>query len=153
MTEGNWARPGSVVLERTFAEALRVTVGNRVTLNGRSFRVSGIAVTAAIPEYPGVCYYMTCRAGSQSEESGMGLAWVTQAAARGFATSTSPVSYVLNLKFRDPAGAAAFAAAHGPVSPSGPLSSSGPALLTWEQAQYADNDLVSVAQQVLTGLP
>ena len=30
------------------------------------------------------------------------------------------------------------------------MSSSGPALLTWEQVQYADNDLVSVAQQVLT---
>jgi putative ABC transport system permease protein len=150
VTEGSWVRPGSVVLERTFAEAIGVTVGDRVMLNERSFRVSGIAVTAAIPEYPGVCYYMTCRAGSQSEESGMGLAWVTQAAARGFATSASPVSYVLDLKLRDPAGAAAFAAAHGPVSPSGPGSSSGPALLTWEQVQYADNDLVSVAQQVLT---
>jgi putative ABC transport system permease protein len=150
VTEGSWVRPGSVVLERTFAEAIVVTVGDRVMLNERSFRVSGIAVTAAIPEYPGVCYYMTCRAGSQSEESGMGLAWVTQAAARGFATSASPVSYVLDLKLRDPAGAAAFAAAHGPVSPSGPGSSSGPALLTWEQVQYADNDLVSVAQQVLT---
>jgi putative ABC transport system permease protein len=150
VTEGSWVRPGSVVLERTFAEALGVTVGDLVTLKERSFRVSGIAVTAAIPEYPGVCYYMTCRAGSQSEESGMGLAWVTQAAARGFATSASSVSYVLDLNLRDPAAAAAFAAAHGPVSPSGPESSSGPALLTWEQVQYADNDLVSVAQQVLT---
>jgi putative ABC transport system permease protein len=150
VTEGSWVRPGSAVLERTFAEALGVTVGDRVTLNGRSFRVSGIAVTVAIPEYPGVCYYMTCRAGSQSEESGMGLAWVTQAAARGLATSASPVSYVLNLKLRDPAGAAAFTATHGPVSLSGPDSSSGPALLTWAQVQYADNDLVSVARQVLT---
>jgi putative ABC transport system permease protein len=149
VTEGSWVRPGSVVIERTFAEALGVTVGDRVTLNGRSFRVSGIAVTAAIPEYPGVCYYMTCHADAQAEESGMGLAWVTQAVARGFATSAAPVSYVLDLGLRDPAGAAAFAAAHGPVSPSGPGSSSGPALVTWEQVQYADNDLVSVAQQVL----
>jgi putative ABC transport system permease protein len=150
VTEGSWVQPGSVVIERTFAEALGVRVGDRATLNGRSFRVSGIAVTAAIPEYPGVCYYMTCHADSQAEESGMGLAWVTQAAARGFATSASPVSYVLDLKLRDPAGAAAFAAAHGPVSPSGPGSSSGPTLLSWEQVQYADNDLVSVAQQVIT---
>ncbi len=150
VTEGNWVRPGSVVLERTFAEALGVTVGDRVTLNGRSLRVSGIAVTAAIPEYPGVCYYLTCRADSQSAASGMGLAWVTQAAARGFATPASPVSYVLDLRLRDPAGAGAFAAAHGPVSPSGPGSSPGSALLTWEQVKDADNDLVSVAQQVLT---
>jgi hypothetical protein len=150
VTEGNWVRPGSVVLERTFAEALGVTVGDQVTLNERSFRVSGIAVTAAIPEYPGVCYYLTCHADSQSEESGMGLTWVTQAAARGFATAASPASYVLDLKLRDPAAATAFAATHGPVSPSGPGSSSGPVLLTWEQVQYADNDMVSVAQQVLT---
>ena len=150
LTEGSWVRPDGVVLERTFAEALGVSVGDRVAMNGRSFRVAGIAVTAAIPEYPGVCYYMTCRADSQSEESGMGLAWVTQAADRGFAASSSPLSYVLNLKLRDPAGAAVFAAAHQPVSPSGRASSSEAVLLTWKQAQYADNDLVSVAQQVLT---
>ena len=150
VTEGSWVRPGSVVLERTFAEALGAMTGDRVTLNGRSFRVSGIAVTAAIPEFPGVCYYLTCNAGSQAEESGMGLAWVTQAAARSFATHAAPLSYVLNLKLRYPATATAFAAANGPVSPTGPVSSSGPALLTWEQVQYADNDLVSVAQQVLT---
>ena len=35
------------MLERTFAEALGVGVGDRVTLNGRAFRVAGIAVTAA----------------------------------------------------------------------------------------------------------
>ena len=45
-------RPGGVVVERTFADALGVSVGDRVTLNGRPFRVAGIAVTAAIPPYP-----------------------------------------------------------------------------------------------------
>ena len=44
----------------------------------------------------------------------MRLVWLTQAA-RGFATSASPVSYVLGLKLRDPAAAGAFAA-HGPVN-------------------------------------
>lgn len=150
VTEGSWVRPGGVVLERTFAQALGVTVGGQVSLNGRPFRVAGLAVTAAVPEYPGVCYYLTCNADAQAEESGMGLVWVTQAAARSLATKAIPLSYVLNLKLADPRSATAFAAAHGPASPAGPGSSSGPEVLTWQQVQYADNDLVSVAQQVLT---
>jgi len=150
VTQGTWVRPGGVVLERTFAQAVGATVGNTLTLNGRSFRVVGLAVTAAVPEYPGVCYYMTCNADGQAEESGMGLVWLTQTGARSLATAASPLSYVLNLKLRDPASAPTFAAAHGPVSLDGSRSSSGPAVLSWQQIQYADNNLVSVAQQVLT---
>ena len=56
LTAGSWVRPGGVVIERTFAEALGVGVGDRVTLNGRSFTVAGIAVTAAIAPYPNLCY-------------------------------------------------------------------------------------------------
>ena len=48
-------RPGGVVLERTFADALGVGAGDRVTLNDRPFRVAGIAVTAASLPYPNVC--------------------------------------------------------------------------------------------------
>jgi putative ABC transport system permease protein len=150
VTQGSWVRPGEVVLERTFAEAIGVDVGDPVTLNGRSFRVAGIAVTAAVPEYPGVCYYLTCNAGAQAEESGMGQIWLTQADARDLATSKQPLTYVLNLKLANPAGAPAFADAHGPVSPSGPQSAAAPQLLSWQQISYADNDLISVAQQVLT---
>ncbi|WP_300613114.1 FtsX-like permease family protein, partial [Trebonia sp.] len=150
LTQGTWVRPGGVVLERTFAQALGVTIGDRVTLNGRPFVVAGIAVTAAIPEYPGVCYYLTCNADAQAEESGMGLVWVTQPAALSLATAAMPVSYVLNLKLGNPAAAPAFAAAHGPVTPGGAQTSSPVEVLTWQQIQYADDDLVSVAQQVLT---
>jgi ABC-type lipoprotein release transport system permease subunit len=151
VTQGTWVRPGGVVLERTFAQALGVPAGGRVSLNGRSFRVAGLAVTAAVPEYPGVCYYMTCNSSiGQAEESGMGLVWLTAADARSLAASASPLSYVLDLRLRDPARAPAFARAHGPVSVTGSESSSGPALLAWQQIQYADNDLVYVAQQVLT---
>lgn len=55
LTAGTWVRPGGVVLERTFAEALGVGVGDRITLNGRTFFVAGIAVTAANPPYPNLC--------------------------------------------------------------------------------------------------
>src|SRR5580692_8725366 len=89
LAEGSWVRPGGVVLERTFAEALGAGVGDAVTLNGRSFLVAGIAVTAAVPEYPGVCYYLTCNADAQAEESGMGMVWVTQADARDLATAAA----------------------------------------------------------------
>ena len=37
--EVGWVRPGGVVIERTFAEALGVSVGDRLTLNGQSFTV------------------------------------------------------------------------------------------------------------------
>jgi hypothetical protein len=103
-----------------------------------------------VPEYPGVCYYLTCNADGQADESGMGLVWVTQAAARSLASRAMPLSYTLSLKLSDPAAATAFAAAHGPVTADGSGPSSGTAVLTSRQIEYADNDLVSVAQQVLT---
>jgi hypothetical protein len=149
LTQGAWVDPGEVVLERTFAEALGVGVGDPVTLNGRPFQVAGIAVTAAVPEYPGVCYYMTCNADAQAQESGMGLVWLTQADARDLATAGSPLFYVLNLKLANPGTAPAFADAYGPVSPSGSQSPSAPQMMSWQQISDADNDLVSVAQQVL----
>src|SRR5204862_4016276 len=52
LTAGSWIRPDGVVVERTFAEALGVGAGDRVTLNGRAFTVAGIAVTAAEAPYP-----------------------------------------------------------------------------------------------------
>jgi hypothetical protein len=52
LTEGGWVRDGGAVLEASFAEALGVGAGDRITLNGRSFRVAGVAVTAATPSYP-----------------------------------------------------------------------------------------------------
>ena len=86
LTQGGWVRPGGVVLERTFAEALGVRVGDLVTLNGRSFRVAGLAVTTATPEYPQVCYYLTCNSYGQASESAMGLVWVTVSTADSLAT-------------------------------------------------------------------
>ena len=56
LTAGSWVRPGGVVIERAFAEALGVSVGDRLTLNGQSFTVAGIAVSAAIVPYPNICY-------------------------------------------------------------------------------------------------
>jgi putative ABC transport system permease protein len=52
LTRGGWVADGGVVVEAAFAEALNIREGDRITLNGRSFRVVGVAVTAAAPPYP-----------------------------------------------------------------------------------------------------
>jgi ABC-type lipoprotein release transport system permease subunit len=114
LTAGSWVRPGGVVIERTFAEALGVGVGDRVTLDGRPFTVAGIAVTAAAAPYPN-CYLTSCMfTGPQvgPSSSGLstlnvGLAWVTEADARALASPQAPLSYILNLRLKDPASAPA----------------------------------------------
>ena len=52
LTQGSWVSDGGVVVEAAFADALDVRVGDPVTLDGRSFEVVGVAVTAAMPPYP-----------------------------------------------------------------------------------------------------
>jgi putative ABC transport system permease protein len=52
LTQGGWVADGGVVVEAAFAKALGVGEGDRITLNGRSFHVVGVAVTAAAPPYP-----------------------------------------------------------------------------------------------------
>ncbi len=40
VTDGTWIRPGGVVIERSFAEAANLRLGQTITLNGHPFRVS-----------------------------------------------------------------------------------------------------------------
>ena len=55
LTAGRWVRPDGVVIERTCADALGVSAGDLVSLNGKSFAVAGIAVTGAQAPYPNLC--------------------------------------------------------------------------------------------------
>ena len=153
LTAGRWVRPGDVVIERTFAQALGVGVGDQVTLNGRPFTVAGIAVTAANPPYPNLCYTGGGGCWASPPEpypaAQIGLIWATEPAAAGIATSADPLStYVLNLKLHDPAQAQAFASAYGKGSNTGLTSS--PGLATWQGIAAADGLLVQDEQQVLT---
>src|SRR5579859_4424780 len=108
VTQGSWIRPGAVVIERGFADALGVHVGDNVRIGGRSFRVAGIAVTAAIPPYPSSLCHIACPfAVSRFVTRGqgvpnMGLVWLTRSAAAGLARSGSPLAYLLNLKLAKP---------------------------------------------------
>ena len=145
LTAGTWVRPGGVVLERTFAEALGVGVGDRVTLNGRPFTVAGIAVTAANPPYPNLCYTGVggCYAGPNVPVQDMGLLWLTEPDALGLATSTDTVTtYVLNLKLADPADAEAFASRYG-------NGGNPPFLTAWQGVSAADGLVVQDEQSVL----
>jgi putative ABC transport system permease protein len=158
VTAGRWVSGGGVVLERTFAEALGVGVGDRITLNGRPFRVAGIAVTAAVPPYPNLCYSVGggCSAPFPDTSSStnahlgtgaLGLAWATQPDARVLASSDAgPPAYVLNLKLSDPARAQAFVSAYYRAHPA----HGGSFLNSWTGIQAADGLLVQDEQQVLS---
>ena len=148
LTAGSWVRPGGVVLERTFAAALGAGTGDRITLNGRPFIVTGIAVTAANPPYPNLCYYSGggCRAGPPGNDSprDIGLLWLTKPDALSLATPANPVTtYVADLTLKDPAAADAFALRYDQGF--GP-----PEMISWTGIAAADALLVQDEQQVLT---
>ncbi|GAA3585265.1 hypothetical protein GCM10022419_079000 [Nonomuraea rosea] len=109
VTSGRWVRSGGTVLERGFATALGVGVGDRVTIAGRPYPVVGIAVTAATSIYPWAA--QVGPGGGPTDYSG--LAWMTRSDARTLASAQDlPVTTALDLKLRDPAGGDAFREAH-----------------------------------------
>lgn len=145
VTAGTWLRGSGVVVERAFAEDLGIGVGDTVTLDGRPLRVTGIAVTSAVPVFTQVCFYGGCSGpGSKPRSFDTGLVWVTQAAARSLATPGNPLTYYLNLRLQDPAGAPAFVSEHQP--PAGPYL---PALTAWQSLSQASGTLVAQAQRVM----
>ena len=139
VTQGGWIRPGAVVIERGFADALGVHVGDNVLIGGRSFRVAGIAVTAAIPPYPSSLCHIACPFPTAVGSFGvpnMGLVWLTRSTVAGLARSGAPLAYLLNLKLADPAQAPAFVAQH-------------PGTFTWQSIQSAINALIGIEQVAL----
>jgi putative ABC transport system permease protein len=167
LTTGNWVRSDGVVIERTFADALGVSVGNRVSLNGKSFAVAGIAVTAAEAPYPNLCNgtligpnpmaskfsnacppsfkipFLSLPGGRElSSSDDVGLIWTTEADAIGLTSKANPLTtYALNLKLTNSDDAQAFAYEH---FQSNPL-----AVSTWEGLASEDEKLVQDGQGVL----
>jgi putative ABC transport system permease protein len=136
VTDGTWIRPGGVVVERSFAEAANLRLGQTITLNGHPFRVVGFAVTAAFRGFPG-----------------MSLIWATEAVARSLATKADPLSYISNLKLSDasPRAVNAFVNAHG-VKPFAPASDTEPSLTSWTVVAYVDASFLRTDQAfLLTG--
>jgi hypothetical protein len=151
-----------VVLERTFAEALGAGVGDVVTLKGRPFTVAGIAVTAAQPPYPNLCYGWTAPppGGSASacppwfnihhgavSTRDSGVIWMTGAGTLGLASQANPLTtYVLNLKLANPADAQSFADQHYDAAAVNSPDFAGPVFSTWEGIAAADAVLVQDGQ-------
>jgi putative ABC transport system permease protein len=144
LTAGSWVRPSAVVLERSFAAALGVGVGNHITLNGRSFLVSGIAVSAALPPYPGICV-AGCWEGPGLPAGQPGLVWTTPRDAESMSTSTEKLGWLMNLRLASPAAAASYATAYDDAN----LSWSAPYLVSWQDIGSQAGRTVSIEQQVL----
>ncbi|GAA1002480.1 hypothetical protein GCM10009556_000570 [Acrocarpospora pleiomorpha] len=146
LVQGSWVRDGGVVIEAAFANALGVRVGDPVTLDGRSYEVVGVAVTAIMPPYPGVsCLVAGCMSGDIPDDRAApgllhnpGLVWLTQADVR----SLTPDSHVMNLKLADPDEAQAFVANH-------PASRDAPRLAYWEEILEEATELARDSQILL----
>ena len=154
LIQGSWVSDGGVVVEAAFAKALDVRVGDPVTLDGRSFEVVGVAVTAAMTPYPeATCIVAAgCASGATPEElselppgllQNPGLVWLTQADVRSLTTDPDSLSYVMNLKLADPDEAQAFIDANPPES------LDAPGLASWEEIRGEATELARDTQILL----
>jgi ABC-type lipoprotein release transport system permease subunit len=163
LTHGSWVRDGGMVVEAAFAKALDVQVGDPVTLDGRSFEVIGVAVTAAMPPYPEASCLVPCMVGAiPDDQAGAelppgvlhnpGLVWLTQADVRSLATDSDSLAYVLNLKLAEPAQAQAFVDENFPASLEGPYLEPWTSILEEATELARDAQIVLVAGAWLLGL-
>ena len=185
LMDGTWVRDGGAVLEAGFADALDVGEGDQITLrtrvctlrtptgppdcrveDGRTFRVAGVAVTAAARPYPGVCFGRSCPAFAEAMEDEpdevsptpdgpvgeepfvqdpveAGLVWLAEADVRALAPGEDTLTYVVNLKLADPIDASAFVDAH-PASTTGAL-----VVESWQDVRDEHHGLVEDQQRVL----
>ncbi|MEV4539376.1 FtsX-like permease family protein [Asanoa sp. NPDC049518] len=130
VTDGTWVRPGGVVVERAFADALGIRTGDPVSIDGVSLRVTGTAVTAARATYPYAGWHY---AGSILVERG-GLVWV-DAGDLATLAGGQPLSYTLNLKLTDPAAVAGYRV--------------GDQLTTWQEIDTLNSRLYGDARTTL----
>ena len=153
VTHGSWVNDGGVVLEAAFATSLDVSVGGSVTLGGKSFKVVGIAVTAAMPPFPGASCVVNagCINGAIPQDQKLppgllhnpGLVWLTQADVRSLVPAQGSMSYVMNLKLADPDEAQAFVDSNG-----GDHSGAMP-MQTWQSILADATDLARDSQILL----
>ncbi|GGS65519.1 FtsX-like permease family protein [Nonomuraea spiralis] len=153
VTQGSWVSDGGAVLEAAFAGSLDVGVGDSVTLGGRSFKVVGVAVTAAMPPYPGASCIVSagCINGAIPDDRDLpagllhnpGLIWLTRTDVRSLASDPSSLSYVMNLKLAEPDEAQVFVdrtgGDHGDAMP----------MQTWQSILADATDLAEDSQILL----
>jgi ABC-type lipoprotein release transport system permease subunit len=108
VVDGGWVSDGGVVVEAAFATAYSLNAGDQVTLGGRAFEVTGIAVTAASAPFPATtclgeiaCLHGVAPAGADLPPDLLrnpGLVWLTRADTEKIGV----ISYALNLRLADP---------------------------------------------------
>ena len=173
LTAGNWVRSDGIVIQRSFADALGVSVGDRVTLNGKLFFVSGVAVTAAQAPYPNLCngtFLASAPKTSQFSDAcpvptfnipfislpgGQNLAssdevgeiWMTHMDAVGLTSKRNPLTtYALNLKLTNPGDAQAFVYKRVATTFGRPTA---PTFSTWEGIALEDAKLIQDGRGVI----
>lgn len=103
VTEGGWVRPGGAVVERAFADAFGMRIGDTVTVHDRALRVDGFAVSAARAPFPNANWHLP----STLDVWKGGAIWVHRDDIPALA-GTQPISYNLNVTVADPERAASF---------------------------------------------
>ena len=117
VVSGRWIGFGGVVVERAFAQAMGLSVGDRVHLGGRWERVVGIAVSAALPPYPQLCTIGCILDRPDWFTAEPGLVWTTRTHAAALATAREPVVFFQYLKLHDASSAPPFARRYGADGP------------------------------------
>jgi ABC-type lipoprotein release transport system permease subunit len=190
LTQGTWVREGGAVVEASFADALGVGEGDEITVRtrecqimtptrpepdcrvatARSFRVVGVAVTAAARPYTDVCFAPECPWFAEEMEDVLseegppvsdaeledemdewfaeqpiepGLVWLTESDARSLAATEDAVSYVMNLRLADPGDAPAFADANLSTTTGTQI------LDSWQDIRAAHDQIVEDTGRVL----
>ncbi|MEU7240560.1 FtsX-like permease family protein [Streptomyces sparsogenes] len=139
VTSGSWVRPGGAVVERGFARAIGVRVGDHITIRGRSVTVVGTAISAATAVYP---WGDPAQVGPS--DAG-GTVWLTTADAHAAAGDASPV-HLIYLKLSDPATTDEFgkSAAIRAIDPEGWLS-----YHYWQDVLQTDTAMIKFTQPAL----
>jgi putative ABC transport system permease protein len=140
VTSGTWVRPGGVVVERGFASAMGIRIGDRVTLAGRPRPVAGIAVTTAHTIYPWA--QMIGPDGGPDDYGG--LVWMSEADTGALAAADVPATSLLYLKLRDPSAAEQFVDSRRPFGDDQPTS-----FFTWRFMATQDAHILRESQPVL----
>lgn len=144
VTSGGWVRTGGAVVERGFATALGVRVGDHVTVADRSLPVVGIAVTAAREVYP---WAPGIGPGGGPSDGG-GLVWLAEQDTRALESSDIPVTSFINLKLRDP-GTAQELTRHDPATMAPALADTRVNFRAWQQMAEQDSVMLKGSQPIL----
>jgi hypothetical protein len=167
-TQGTWVRGGGVVVERAFADALGLHVGDTIAVGRHTYEVVGIAVCASIPTYPSTFDVGWSFHVSPTSQETPGLMWLSRSDVQSLATADNPLGHILNLKLANPNQAQAFVAANasnsgtaqqhnyggtpprnngGTRPPRG--NGGGVHLVSWQQIRDWDNLTVKNVQQAM----